>query len=52
MGTAFAERPGKAPFVTMRVNRTPDLLIANEALSQLSYSPALRRAAKCGGGAG
>src|ERR1700735_4844753 len=23
-------------------NRTPDLLIANEALSQLSYSPALR----------
>ncbi len=24
-------------------NRTPDLLIANEALSQLSYSPALRR---------
>ncbi len=24
-------------------NRTPDLLIANEALSQLSYSPAVRR---------
>ena len=23
-------------------NRTPDLLIANEALSQLSYSPAVR----------
>ena len=25
-------------------NRTPDLLIANEALSQLSYSPALQAA--------
>ena len=29
-------------------NRTPDLLIANEALSQLSYSPIPRRAGRCG----
>ena len=28
-------------------NRTPDLLIANEALYQLSYSPAVLAAEKC-----
>ena len=42
----FARSPGGLPSAARRAedggaegNRTPDLLIANEALSQLSYGP-------------